>query len=71
MLSNAFPIAVLKHTGFAVLLAFAPLASSDGSAADLRLRMDPTAARHAPTPTPKTRKQLFEEFLEWKRQQSR
>ena len=71
MLSNAFPIAVLKHTGFLVLLAFALVTSSDGGAADLRLRIDPAAARQTPTPAPKTRKQLFEEFLEWKRQQSR
>jgi hypothetical protein len=29
------------------------------------------AAQHAPKPTPKTRKQLFEEFLELIRQQPR
>jgi hypothetical protein len=72
MLSKALPIAVLRAArGFLVLAASAIMMSSYGSAADLRLRIDPTAARPATTPSPKSRKQLFEEFLQWRRQQSR
>jgi hypothetical protein len=72
MLGKALPVAVLKHTRiFLVLSASAIMMSSNGSAADLRLRIDPTGARHATTPSPKSRKQLFEEFLQWRRQQSR
>jgi hypothetical protein len=67
---------VLKNARrFLVLSACVITMSSIGSAADLRLKIDPTAARQetapVPTPKPKTRKQLFEEFLELRRQQSR
>ena len=72
MLGNALPIAVLKHTRrLLVLSAFAVMMSSNGSAADLRLRIDPTVQRPAPAPSTKSRKQLFEEFLQSKRQQPR
>jgi len=72
MLGKALPIAVLRPTRrFLVLLASAIMMSSNGSTADLRLRIDPTEARHTTTPSPKSRKQLFEEFLQWRRQQSR
>lgn len=71
-MGNALPTTVLKHTGtFLVLSAYAIMMSSIGSAADLRVRIDATAARHTTTPSPKSRKQLFEEFLELKKQQSR
>jgi hypothetical protein len=58
---------------FLALSAAIIMMSSIGSAADLRLKIHPTAARQGTTPTPtsKTRKQLFEEFLQWRRQQSR
>jgi hypothetical protein len=61
---------VLRHAvRFLVLSVSAVILSSNGSAADLRLRMDPAVAR--PAPSPKSRWQLFQEFLQWKRQQSR
>ena len=61
---------VLRHAvRFLVLSVSAVILSSNASAADLRLRMDPTLAR--PAPSPKSRWQLFQEFLQWKRQQSR
>src|SRR5450432_3175353 len=71
-LDRALGTAVLKNARkFLVLSASVIMTSSIGSAADLRLKIDPTAARQgtAPgttsTPKPKTRKQLFEEFLQW------
>jgi hypothetical protein len=72
MLGHVLPISVLTNARrLPVLLALATMMPSNGSAADLRLRIDPTAARPAPAPSPKSRKQLFEEFLQLKKQQSR
>ena len=55
MLGHALPITVLKYARrLLVLSAFAMMMASNGSAADLRLRIDPTVARHATTPSPKS-----------------
>jgi hypothetical protein len=72
MSGHALPITVLTNARrLLVLSALAIMMPSNGSAADLRLRIDPTAVRPAPAPSPKSRKQLFEEFLQLKKQQSR
>jgi hypothetical protein len=61
---------VLKSAGsILVLSASAMMMSSDGIAADLRLRMQPAASRQEQPH--KSRKELFEEFLRWKSRQSR
>jgi len=58
---------VLKHPGvLLVLSAFAMMMISHANAADLRLRIEPAAApRQQPQ---KSEKELFEEFLRFKRQ---
>jgi hypothetical protein len=61
---------VLKHAGIFLVLSSATMTtSSAGSAADLQLRIEPTAARHELSL--KRVKELFEEYLKWKSQQSR
>jgi len=74
MLGKVLPMTARKYTrSFLVLLASAIMMASNGSAADLRLPIDPTAAQQTATSPPKpklkSRKQLFEEFLELKKQQ--
>ena len=44
---------------------------SQGDAADLRLLPNPAAAAQDTAPSPRSREQLFEEFLRWRRQHSR
>ena len=62
-------VAVLGLTGgLLVISATATMTASHANAADLRLRMNPPPARSEST---KSLKQQFEEFLRWKRQQSR
>jgi hypothetical protein len=51
------------------LSVFAAIMPSVGSAADLRLRLEPAAAsREQPL---KRMKEIFEEYLKWRSQQSR
>ena len=57
---------VLRHARrFLVLSVSTVILSCNASAADLRLRIDPAVAR--PAPSPKSRWQLFQEFLQWKK----
>jgi hypothetical protein len=72
IVEKTFSTDMLRRAGEA--LTFSALIMSAGAnAADLRLRIDPAVARATTTPAPahKTRKQLFEEFLQWQKQQSR
>jgi hypothetical protein len=72
MVRKAVPTDVLRHTArLLVLLTSTVTMSPSGSAADLRIPIESTATRPTATLSPKTRWQLFEEFLQWKRQQSR
>jgi hypothetical protein len=50
-----------------MLLALLVLVPANADAADLRLRINPTAERHAAAPPVEKRKQLFEQFLQWMR----
>jgi hypothetical protein len=72
IVGKALPTGVLRHA--ARFLAFAVSAlimSSNGSAADLRIPIQSAVAQPETAPSAKSRWQLFEEFLRWKRQQSR
>ncbi|SDS18126.1 hypothetical protein SAMN05444158_1259 [Bradyrhizobium canariense] len=61
-------VAALKQVGrLLALLACAILLPENADAADLRLRIKPTAERHDTTPAPETRERLFEQFLRWVR----
>lgn len=72
MVGKAVPTDVLRHAArLLVLLISTVTMSPSGSAADLRIPIESTATRPAATLLPKTWWQLFEEFLQWKRQQSR
>jgi hypothetical protein len=71
IVSSAVQTGVRPAGKFLALSVFALIMSSNASAADLRLPIDPTVARPATTPLPKSRKELFEEYLQWKKQQSR
>jgi hypothetical protein len=56
------------------VLVFSVLAVSVSSyvdAADLRLRMDPAAVKSQTAPSQNSIKQLYEEFLKWRKQQAR
>jgi hypothetical protein len=62
-------LALLGLTGgVLVISATATVTASHANAADLRLRMNPPPAR---SESATSLKQQFEEFLRWKRQQSR
>jgi hypothetical protein len=69
--SSAVQTGVRQAGRSLVLSVAAIIMSSHASAADLRLQIDPTVARPATIPLPKSRKELFEEYLRWKKQQSR
>jgi hypothetical protein len=72
IVGNAVPTDVLGYAGKLLIVSVsAVILSSNASAADLRLRIRSTVGVPATTPPHKTRKQLFEEFLELKRQQFR
>jgi hypothetical protein len=71
MVSSAVQTGVRRAGRFLVLSVSAVIMSSPASAADLRLPIEPTAARPATTPLPKSRKELFEEYLQWKKQHPR
>jgi hypothetical protein len=60
----------LNHAGrFLAISVFTMVMPSVGSAADLRLRIEPAAAsREQPL---KRMKEIFEEYLKWRSQQSR
>jgi hypothetical protein len=61
-------VVVPKHsTMLMALLACTMLVPANADAADLRLRINPTAERHDATPPVEKRKQLFEQFLRWMR----
>ena len=70
-MSSAVQTGVRRAGRFLVLSVFAVVMSSHASAADLRLPIEPTVERPAKTPLPKSCKELFEEYLQWKKQQSR
>jgi hypothetical protein len=61
---------LLNHAGRLLALSvFAAIMPSDGSAADLRLRIEPPAvSREQPL---KRMKEIFEEYLKWRSQQTR
>jgi hypothetical protein len=60
----------LNHAGRVLALSvFAVIMPSVGSAADLRLRIEPAAARREQSQ--KSMKEIFEEYLKWRSLQSR
>jgi hypothetical protein len=68
MLGKRPRVAVPKHSAtLLALLACTILVPAKADAADLRLRIDPTAERHGAAPPVEKRKQLFEQFLRWMR----
>lgn len=70
-MSSALQTGVRQAGRFLVLSVFAAITSSQAGAADLRIPIEATVARPAAAPLPKSRKELFEEYLRWKQQQSR
>ena len=70
-MSSAVQTGVRQAGAFLVLSLFAAIMSSDASAADLRIPVDARVARPAATPLPKSRQELFEEYLRWRKQQLR
>jgi hypothetical protein len=62
---------LLNYAGKLLALSvFAVIVPSVGSAADLRLRIDPAAVPRE-QPLKKMMKEIFEEYLKWRSQQSR